>query len=172
MGYHHLLCAVDGSDDSLKALDHAIDYAKNNGAELSVVSVVKKEKAATVNVIPRPNSTLTSAGDSMYQMTPAAMNPQPEKVEMNETVHEDKIQAKAEETVRAVNERLDQAAVQAEVEVLEGDAVDQIDQCAVRKEADLIVVGSRGLSGLKKMVLGSVSQKVVQNASCPVLVVK
>lgn len=43
---------------------------------------------------------------------------------------------------------------------------------AKSKEADLIVIGSRGLGGLKELFLGSVSHAVVQNADIPVLVVK
>lgn len=172
MGYKKLIVAFDGSEGSLRALHHGIDYAKDNGAQLTVINIVKKEKEATVNVIPRPNSTFTPSGDSMYQVTPTAMNPQAEQVNINEAVHDDKVQAKADETLRIAKSELEKEAVQAEVEVLEGDAAEQIDQYAVTNEVDLIVIGSRGLSGLKKFVLGSVSQKVVQNASCPVLVVK
>ncbi|MFA5808984.1 MAG: universal stress protein [Thermoleophilia bacterium] len=43
---------------------------------------------------------------------------------------------------------------------------------AKEEEVDLIVLGSRGLSGFKGMLLGSVSNKVLQQAHCPVLVIK
>ncbi len=43
---------------------------------------------------------------------------------------------------------------------------------AKREKPDLIILGSRGLSGFKGMLLGSVSNKVVQHATCPVLVIK
>lgn len=45
-------------------------------------------------------------------------------------------------------------------------------EIASKENADLIVLGSRGLSEFKGMLLGSVSSKVVQHASCPVLIVK
>ena len=38
--------------------------------------------------------------------------------------------------------------------------------------ADLIVIGSRGLSGMKRLVMGSVSESVVRHAPCPVLVMR
>jgi nucleotide-binding universal stress UspA family protein len=38
--------------------------------------------------------------------------------------------------------------------------------------ADLIVIGSRGLSGMKRLLMGSVSESVVRHAHCPVLVVR
>ncbi len=43
---------------------------------------------------------------------------------------------------------------------------------ARREKPDLIVLGSRGLSSIRGMLLGSVSNRVVQNAPCPVLVIK
>ena len=42
---------------------------------------------------------------------------------------------------------------------------------AVERGADLIVMGTRGLSGLKRFALGSVAEKVVRTAPCPVLTV-
>jgi nucleotide-binding universal stress UspA family protein len=44
--------------------------------------------------------------------------------------------------------------------------------CAEQKKVDLIVIGSRGLSGFKKLLLGSVASGVVTYSHCPVLVVK
>jgi len=47
-----------------------------------------------------------------------------------------------------------------------------IEEEAERLGADLIVIGTRGLSGLKHMLLGSIAERVVQRAPCPVLTVK
>jgi nucleotide-binding universal stress UspA family protein len=43
---------------------------------------------------------------------------------------------------------------------------------AARRDADLIVIGTHGLSGLKHLLLGSIAERVVQKAPCPVLTVK
>jgi nucleotide-binding universal stress UspA family protein len=53
-----------------------------------------------------------------------------------------------------------------------GDTPQQIVNAAEAADADLIVLGSRGMSELKSMLLGGVANKVVQHATCPVLLVR
>jgi nucleotide-binding universal stress UspA family protein len=58
-------------------------------------------------------------------------------------------------------------------EIQKGNAADSILKFANRQEIDLIVIGSRGLSGLGKiMALGSVSRKISEEANCPVMIVR
>jgi nucleotide-binding universal stress UspA family protein len=57
-------------------------------------------------------------------------------------------------------------------EVLEGAPAEAILDVAKTRKSDLIVMGSRGLGRLKGALLGSQSQKVVQHAPCPVLIVR
>jgi nucleotide-binding universal stress UspA family protein len=64
------------------------------------------------------------------------------------------------------------AGVTAEFLVWEGDPGSSIAAAAEAEGADLIVVGTRGRSGAERMLLGSVSDHVVRNAGCPVLVVR
>ena len=47
-----------------------------------------------------------------------------------------------------------------------------IEQEALDQRADLVVIGTRGLSGLKHLLLGSIAERVVQKSPCPVLTVK
>ncbi|MBE9179199.1 universal stress protein [Oculatella sp. LEGE 06141] len=58
------------------------------------------------------------------------------------------------------------------VEVVTGDPADEIVRLANIHQADLIVIGSRGLTGLNRVIQGSVSSQVVADAHCSVLVVK
>ena len=60
-------------------------------------------------------------------------------------------------------------AVECEAMVLEGQPADTL--LGASGDADLIVVGSRGLGGFKRLMLGSVSDQVVHHSVCPVLVV-
>ncbi|MCA9475567.1 MAG: universal stress protein, partial [Nitrospira sp.] len=45
-------------------------------------------------------------------------------------------------------------------------------ESAIQHEIQLIVVGARGLKGMKRFLLGSVSQKILEHASCSVLIVR
>lgn len=56
--------------------------------------------------------------------------------------------------------------------VMEGNPGVMIVEFVKQNDADLVVMGSRGLSGLKELFLGSVSHYVVQKAPCPVFIVK
>ena len=57
-------------------------------------------------------------------------------------------------------------------QVLEGDTAARIIEAAEVNKSDVIVLGSRGLGSLAGLLLGSVSQKVVAHAPCPVLIVR
>jgi nucleotide-binding universal stress UspA family protein len=70
------------------------------------------------------------------------------------------------------SERLSRDGVDHSVYIRQGDPGDEIIKLAEEIKADLIIVGSRGLSKLKRIFLGSVSQKVVSRSRVPVLVVK
>ncbi|WLV25919.1 universal stress protein [Aciduricibacillus chroicocephali] len=69
------------------------------------------------------------------------------------------------------NTQLKSNGITAEEVFLQGDPAKQILQYAKDKNQEMIIIGSRGLSGIKEMLLGSVSHKVSQLANCPVLIV-
>ena len=61
---------------------------------------------------------------------------------------------------------------ESELEIVSGDPAIEIVRLAHIYQADLIVIGSRGLTGMKRILEGSVSSQVVTDAPCSVLVVK
>jgi len=79
---------------------------------------------------------------------------------------------KAKEILELVGEKAEQAGVKTQAKVLRGNAAHEISALAEETGAGVIVMGSRGRSGLKKILLGSVAEKVIGLANCPVLVVK
>lgn len=144
MLFQNILVAYDGSKASNKALDQAIDLAKlTPGAKLDVVHVFD---------FPR-----VFIGEAIAAI-PASVNQE--------------IYDLAEQTLDEVRTRLSEAAVTANVVMIQGDAAEVILAYAKQHESDLIVIGSRGLGGIREFVLGSVSHNVVQNAKIPVLINK
>jgi nucleotide-binding universal stress UspA family protein len=61
---------------------------------------------------------------------------------------------------------------ESELEIVMGDPTEEIIRLSNIHRADLIVLGSRGLTGVNRILQGSVSSQVVSEATCPVLVVK
>lgn len=80
--------------------------------------------------------------------------------------------AAGEVLVRDAARVLEAHGISCETTVLEGPAADAILEAARVRGSDLIVVGSRGLGRITAALLGSVSQQVVQQATCPVLIVR
>ncbi|MEE4263547.1 MAG: universal stress protein [Desulfobacteraceae bacterium] len=71
----------------------------------------------------------------------------------------------------AATERLGESDLEAHPELCEGPEAESIINCAKNSQADLIIMGTRGMGGIKGLLLGSVSRKVIHYATCPVMVV-
>jgi nucleotide-binding universal stress UspA family protein len=82
------------------------------------------------------------------------------------------VKADAEQQLGALAEPLRAKGLTVETAVSEGYAATAIVEEAVARDADLIVIGTHGLSGIKPLLLGSIAERVVQKAPCPVLTVK
>lgn len=78
----------------------------------------------------------------------------------------------AKNTLKRAQQWLDGVGVKAAAEVLVGAPDEVIAAKAKESKADLIVMGSRGLNGLDRLLLGSVSERVIGRAECPVMVVR
>ncbi|WP_257020592.1 universal stress protein [Paenibacillus sp. RU26A] len=75
------------------------------------------------------------------------------------------------EQLQHAKSKLKSAGINSETVHLKGDPSHEILKYAKDTEQQLIIIGSRGLSGIKEMMLGSVSHKVSQLSKCPVLIV-
>jgi len=146
--FERILVAIDGSENSIRAAEWAIGLAKKEGASLFAV-----------NVIPTPVYAAPSASASA---TPA----------MKEFF--DKARKDAETVVQDVVSRAESAGVKVRGEIIENvpSVVESITDYADEWKVQLIVVGTRGLSGFRKLLLGSVSTALVSHAPCSVLVVR
>lgn len=82
------------------------------------------------------------------------------------------VKTEAQQVLERHADRLRAQGIAVETVVREGYPATVIQEEAEERRADLIVIGTRGLTGLKHLLLGSVAERVVQKAPCPVLTVK
>jgi len=84
----------------------------------------------------------------------------------------DELRAKGSELLEQCKKQALQSSVQVETVLEQGDYAHEIIEVAKRKDCELIIMGSRGMSPIKELLLGSVTLKVMHHASCPVMVVR
>jgi nucleotide-binding universal stress UspA family protein len=137
-----IVVGTDGSDPSAEAVRQATDMASREGARLHLVTAY-----------PDPQML-------RERMTGGAHT---ETVDLREVAEALLKRAARDALARGVD---------VETHVREGDPADVIIDVANEQQAELIVVGSRGLTGIKRFLLGSVSNKVSHHASCSVMIVR
>jgi nucleotide-binding universal stress UspA family protein len=84
----------------------------------------------------------------------------------------DDLVKKAKSIVEDVKNKAVSEGIKAEGSVKEGDAYKSIVDIAKKQKADAIIMGSHGRTGLKRLLMGSVTERVIGHAPCPILVVK
>ena len=77
-----------------------------------------------------------------------------------------------EDALSRLHDRLQQNGIQIETQVTVGHPAEEILRTAGQQQVDLIVLGHRGMSGIKELALGSISEHVLSHASCPVMVTR
>ena len=148
--FSKVVVPIDGSQDSMRAAEYAVKLAGLHGADLSVVYVVNVDQY------------LQSLG--LYRIS----YPDPIKKKIEEAREE------AQKWFTEISKNAEQKKLRIKTDVLDTplSVVASVVNYADRENADLIVIGTRGRSGLSKMLLGSVASGVVTYSPCPVLVVK
>ena len=84
----------------------------------------------------------------------------------------DELKTKAEKMLEECKIQATKSGVPIEIMVTQGDPSQVIIEIAKTKRYDLIIMGTRGKSAFQELLIGSVSQKVMHHASCPVMVVR
>ena len=146
-----ILVPTDGSENAGRALNAAINLSKTFDSVLFILTVTPRGNVGRGIGADFPGH--TSAVQEYYD----------EMDKRSERILEDSIDLAKKEGLTKVR----------------GEAVPQFDSVAQQileqaesKKADLIVIGTRGLGGFKKLLLGSVSSEVVTHAGCNVMVVR
>ena len=84
----------------------------------------------------------------------------------------EELRARGMELLEQCKKQAIQSNVQVKTLLEQGDYAHEIIEVAKRKNCELIMMGSRGMSPFKELLLGSVSLKVMHHASCPVMVIR
>jgi nucleotide-binding universal stress UspA family protein len=138
-----IVVGVDGSPNSERALDWALAHAAALAAPLTVITVHEVAKS--------------------YWGDIPVVGPADQPIA-------DKLQHAAEEmTQRGVSRLGDVKAPSVQVRALSGFVVKELIDASL--DADMLVIGSRGRSGLARLVLGSVGHELVEHAKCPIVLV-
>jgi len=152
--YKRVLVALDGSEQSCKALDHAATIAEKFGSELTLLTVV-----------PRVTLPIFSHGGLSAATMPPTKNMIQEQEKMKD-IYQD-VLADAEARVRSEHPDLNVSTM-----LREGRPSAAIVDVAENEGYELIVMGSRGVRGITGLILGSTSRQVVDSCTKPVLIIK
>jgi nucleotide-binding universal stress UspA family protein len=142
-----ILCPTDFSETSRHALDHAIMIAKWYGSRIAALHVIH------MPLVPEPPPSILAAGSP---------GPAPVVTSTYQVCEAD---------VRNWVQPAERAGISTEVFVDEGNAARRILEHARSWPTDLIVLGTHGLTGIEHAMLGSVTERVLRQAGCPVLTV-
>ncbi len=151
-----ILAALDGSEPSDKALNFALDLAEKYFAEIMLLNVYQH----TIPIFYHPNVSVPTAPPIASPITLGALSKE------LKAQHE-RILAEALKKAKRVKPKLKVSTM-----LCEGRPSDKIIEAANEGKFDLIIIGSRGVGGIKEIFLGSVSDRVADESKCSVLIVK
>ena len=145
MAYQNILVPVDGSETSYAAVAQAAELAKAFGGKITVVQVLALDPYIAAEYI-----SATQTNDLIERARTSVLK-----------------------TLEEAAAKFSDLGIPVEAKLLEGKVVHrEIIKEAETSKADLIVIGSHGRTGLKRLFLGSVAQSVLGEAHIPVLVVR
>lgn len=139
----HIMVPYDKSESAIRAFEYAMDLAGKYNANISIVTCISIQ-------IPTDPYFGTAY------------------IETTRLLKEDALKS-----AQSLEPKLKELKMQYKIDVLEVVSItDTLTSYAESHNVDLIVMGSRGLGGFKRLLLGSVASGVSQHSKCPVLIVK
>ena len=142
MSFKKILVPTDGSEFTKYAVEKAVELAKLSDGKITALFVLDRSIYA--------NSPMDTALINVY----------------------DTLEKEGRHATGFVAERAGDTGVEIEEKLIEGTPAKVILQEAEEGGYDVIVMGTLGRTGISKLLMGSVAEKIVQNAKCPVLVAK
>ena len=144
--FSKILVCIDGSKNSDKALSKAASLAENCDSKLVITHVMD-----------------TSLGVDFWD------NSEYVGIISKSLA---KWRKESKKLLKINAEKIKNKKINYQTKLLEGNVADEIMKLCKKENFDLVVIGSRGIGGFKKLLLGSVSTNIVNHSSCSVLTVK
>lgn len=167
--YTNILMPYDGSNISGEALEVAKMIAKQQDAQLTVIYV--HDYSTSESIWPL----VTSSGDpnllqvqTNTEVSPVPVDSPEEVTYANNVESADNI---PDTMIASAKSRMSND-MNVKYEVLNGNPAKEITKYTEEHDIDLVVMGGRGLSGLRKFTMGSVSNKVSNEISCSIMIVR
>lgn len=143
--YKTIVVPIDGSGWSERAIPHAADIARNNDAEIILLHVLRPPAAEYTDQI------ALGGGEEQLQQ----------------------IREEMKQKLMALRNGLRAQGIDARAQVIEGMGVASLICDFINdQDVDLVVMSSHGRSGISRFIFGSVAQKVMQDVSVPVMIIR
>ncbi|MDY6765242.1 MAG: universal stress protein [Halobacteria archaeon] len=140
--YSNILIPTDGSEGTHKAVEHAIDIAQRYDAALHVLYVVNTSAYSTL------------PADTNWQSVIEAL------------------EKEGKRAVKEIEEKVEDSGLKVHRSIQQGVPHKTILEYAEENDIDMIVMGTHGKTGIDRLLLGSVTEKVVRSSEIPVLTVR
>ena len=152
--FTNILVALDGSELSEKALPVARNLANSSGGTIHLIQAVSRQPEFEA---------AHSTGDFNPQLVEVSLDLARRLIETRQTRGQAYLDRVAAELINA--------GLKVETAILEGAADEQIISYSREHGVDLIVISTHGYGGVKRLLLGSVTDRVIRSCEVPVLVV-
>jgi len=161
VGLERILAATDGSAHGKNAVRKALDLAKKSGGKLDIIRVVEEtDGLPAIEAFP--------GGWPLFDTRESAGGAEPPRFK-------DFMEQKIQDVRQRLQEEFDlagHAGVEATILTPTGRPWEELVRSSQCDGKALMVMGTHGRTGLKRLLMGSVTQRVIEHADCPVLVTK
>ena len=152
--FTQILVALDGSELAEKALPVARNLANSSGGTIHLIQAVSRQPELEA---------AQSTGDFNPQLVEVSLDLARRLIETRQT--------RGQEYLDRVAAELTNAGLKVETVILEGAADEQMISYSREHGVDLIVISTHGYGGVKRLLLGSVTDRVIRSCEVPVLVI-
>ncbi|WP_339104462.1 universal stress protein [Haloterrigena salinisoli] len=146
--YDRILVPTDGSETAKAAVDHAVDLAEQYGADVHTLYVVDTDSMS-----------LTLGGEQL------------DRIEQGQYDEMEDVRERADRATGYVADRAAERGLETVEHVSAGRPHSLIADYVDDNDIDLVVMGSHGRSGIRRALLGSVTERTLRSTHVPVLVV-